>query len=69
MIDLLYNKLVQEFKMAKISKNAQRSGSKELLSKWGGKIIMKSKFENGKIKHYAECQASKNTARRPKDLF
>ncbi|UPA16034.1 hypothetical protein bcCo53_000155 [Borrelia coriaceae] len=55
--------------MAKISKNAQRSGSKELLSRWGGKIIMKSKLENGKIKHYAECQTSKNTARRPKDLF
>ncbi len=45
--------------MAKISKNAQRVGSKELISRWGGKIIMKSKFENGKIKHYAECQTSK----------
>ncbi|AGT27155.1 hypothetical protein CDQ96_00780 [Borrelia miyamotoi] len=55
--------------MAKISKNAQRSGSKELLSRWGGKIIMKSKVENGKIRHYAECQISKNIARKPKDLF
>ncbi len=34
--------------MAKISKNAQRVGSKELISRWGGKIVMKSKFENGK---------------------
>ncbi|WKC87853.1 hypothetical protein [Borreliella japonica] len=55
--------------MAKISKNAQRGGSKELISRWGGKILMKSKFENGKIKHYAECQTSKNIARKPRDLF
>ncbi|AHH10316.1 Hypothetical protein BCO_0099300 [Borrelia coriaceae ATCC 43381] len=60
---------MRSLKWQKFLKIAQRSGSKELLSRWGGKIIMKSKLENGKIKHYAECQTSKNTARRPKDLF
>lgn len=52
-----------------ISKNARRGGAEELVSKWGGKIIMRTVFENGKIKHFAECQETKNTARRPKDLM
>jgi len=52
-----------------VSKNARREGAKELLSRWGGAIKMRSIFENGKIRHFAECEKSKNTARKPKDLM
>jgi hypothetical protein len=52
-----------------ISKNARREGAKELLSKWGGKIRMKSVFEDGKMKHVAVCEKTGNTARRPTDLM
>lgn len=55
--------------MAQISKNAKRQGAQELTSRWGGKIVMKSVFENGKIRHYALCEKSGNTARKPKELF
>jgi hypothetical protein len=53
---------------ANISKNARREGAHELTSKWGGKIIMKSVFEKGKIRHYALCEKTGNQARRPKEL-
>ena len=54
----------------KISKNARRNiQSQELTSKWGGKIIMKSVFEKGKIRYYALCEKTGNTARRPKDMM
>ena len=53
----------------KISKNARREGAQELLSKWGGKIIMKSVFENGRMRHVAVCEKTGNTGRRPKDLM
>jgi len=52
-----------------ISKNARRGESQELLSRWGGKIVMKSVFENGKIRHYAVCEKSGNQARKPRDLM
>jgi hypothetical protein len=52
-----------------ISKNARREGVQELISRWGGKIVMKSVFKNGKLKHIAVCETSGNTARRPKDLM
>ncbi len=55
--------------MSKISKNARRMGEKELTSRWGGKIVMKSMFEDGKIRHYAECEKSKKTARKPSFLM
>jgi len=56
--------------MAKgISKNARREGAKELKSRWGGKIIMRSVFANGKLKHFAECEKTGTTARRPKELM
>ena len=51
-----------------ISKNARREGAQELLSKWGGKIRMKSVFENGKMKHVAVCEKTGNVARRPSEL-
>jgi hypothetical protein len=54
---------------ANISKNARREGAHELVSRWGGKIIMKSVFENGKMKHYAVCEKTGNQGRRPKDLM
>lgn len=52
-----------------ISKNARRGESQDLMSRWGGKIIMKSIFENGKIRHYAVCEKSGNQARKPRDLM
>lgn len=53
----------------KASKNAQARKSQNLLSRWGGKITMKSRFENGKMSHYAECESSGNISRRAKDLM
>lgn len=56
--------------MAKsISKNARREGAQTLVSKWGGNIKMRTVFKSGKIKHFAECEKTGNTARRPKDLM
>jgi hypothetical protein len=52
-----------------ISKNAKREEAQELISRWGGKITMKSVFENGKIKHFAVCEKTGKTARRPKELM
>ncbi|MCK4516024.1 MAG: hypothetical protein KAU31_12245 [Spirochaetaceae bacterium] len=52
-----------------ISKNARREGTQQLLSRWGGKIIMKSVFENGKMKHFAVCDKSGTTGRKPRDLM
>ncbi len=53
----------------KISKNARREGAHELTSRWGGKIVMKSVFENGRMRHYAYCEKTKNQGRRPRDLM
>ena len=52
-----------------ISKNARRQGAEALMSKWGGKIVMRTVFENGKMKHFAQCEKTGNTARRPKELM
>lgn len=54
--------------MAKISKNARREKSRDLISKWGGKIQMRSVFENGKVRHFAICDKTGNQARKPRDL-
>ncbi|MFW5801086.1 MAG: hypothetical protein ACOCVC_03580 [Spirochaeta sp.] len=53
----------------KVSKNARREGARELTSKWGGKITMKSVFENGKMRHFAVCEKTGNQARKPRDLM
>lgn len=53
----------------KISKNARREGAEALISKWGGQIKMHTQFRDGKIKHYAMCEKTKNTARKPKELM
>ena len=52
-----------------ISKNARREGAHNLVSRWGGNIKMKSVFKDGKLKHMAVCEATGNTARKPKDLM
>ncbi len=53
----------------KVSKNARRDGSKEIVSKWGGKIVVKSVFENGRMRHFAVCEKTGNQARKPRDLM
>jgi hypothetical protein len=52
-----------------ISKNARREGSQELLSRWGGRIVMKTVFEKGKLRHFAVCEKTGNKARKPRDLM
>lgn len=52
-----------------VSKNARREGAQELVSRWGGKIIMRSVFENGRMRHFAECSKTKKTARKPSMLM
>ncbi len=52
-----------------ISKNARREGAQQLMSRWGGKITMKSVFENGKMKHFAVCDKSGKIGRKPRDLM
>lgn len=56
-------------KAVQVSKNARREGAQELVSRWGGKIKMKSVFENGKMRHFAVCEKSGNTARKPAELM
>jgi hypothetical protein len=57
--------------MAKISKNARRIGQNDggLISRWGGVIKMRTSFRDGKLRHFAYCEKSGNTARKPKDLM
>jgi hypothetical protein len=55
--------------MPKISKNAHRRGAQTLISRWGGDIKMKTRFENGKMRHLAYCTRTGNTARKPKELM
>ena len=53
------------------SKNSTR-GKKEntkFISKWGGEILIKRVFKDGKMKTIAECQKTGNIARRPRDLM
>ena len=52
-----------------VSKNARREGAQELLSKWGGRIVMKTVFEKGKLRHYAVCEKTGNKARKPRELM
>ena len=53
----------------KISKNARHEGAQELTSRWGGKIVMKSVFAEGKMRHFAVCEKTGKEGRRPKDLM
>jgi len=36
-----------------------------LISRWGGKIIMRSSVENGRLRHFAECLKTGKAARKP----
>lgn len=56
-------------KVGKVSKNARRGEKNELVSRWGGTIIMRSIFKDGRLKHFAECTKTGNTSRRPKELM
>ncbi len=53
----------------KISKNARRTATVEMVSRWGGKISMKSIFRNGRLLHFAVCEKTSKRARRPRDLM
>lgn len=52
-----------------ISKNARRQGAQTFTSRWGGNIKMKSVFKDGKLRHYAVCEKTGNSARKPKELM
>lgn len=56
--------------MAGASKNSRTAVAtqKFICSDCGGEIVMKTLFENGKLKNLAECQKCKRTERRPKDF-
>jgi len=57
--------------MAKtVSKNSRKeSKTQRHISMWGGDIVMHTIMENGKLRHYAQCSKTGNTARKPKDLM
>lgn len=57
------------FMAGKVSKNARREGAKVLTSRWGGEIKMHTIMENGRMRHYAQCEKTGTTARRPKELM
>lgn len=66
----IYFEIPEELIMAgPVSKNAHREGERVMLSRWGGAIKMKSVFENGKLRHFAYCEKTGNTARKAKDLM
>ncbi len=56
--------------MAGASKNSRTTVAtqKFMHEGCGGEIIMKTMFENGKLKNIAECQKCKRVERRPKDF-
>ncbi len=55
--------------MPKVSKNARREGEKEVKSRWGGKIVLKTIVEHGRIRHYAQCEKTGVQSRKMKDLM
>lgn len=56
--------------MAGVSKNARTAvaAQKFICPDCGGEIIMKTMFENGRLRNFAECQKCKRTERRPRDF-
>ncbi len=55
--------------MAGASKNSRTAvATQKFLCPCGGEIVMKTMFENGKIKNIAECSKCKRIERRPKDF-
>ncbi len=56
--------------MAGASKNSRTTVAtqKFICPDCGGEIIMKTMFENGRLRNFAECSKCKRTERRPKDF-
>ena len=55
--------------MAGASKNSRTTvATQKFICSCGGEIVMKTTFENGKIKNIAECSKCKRIERRPKDF-
>lgn len=55
--------------MAGASKNSRTASSThKFLCPCGGEIVMKTLFENGRLRNVAECSKCKRVERRPKDF-
>jgi hypothetical protein len=55
--------------MAVASKNSRTSSStQKFFCSCGGEVKMKTVFENGKVKQFAECEKCKRLERRPSDF-
>ena len=56
--------------MAGASKNSRTTVATQKFEcpECGGEIVMKTMYENGKIKNVAECSKCKRVERRPKDF-
>lgn len=55
--------------MAGVSKNARTaSGTHKFECSCGGEIKMRSIFEKGKMKHFAECEKCKRKERKPRNF-
>lgn len=56
--------------MAGASKNSRTTVAtqKFTCSDCGGEIVMKTMYENGRLRNLAECSKCKRTERRPKDF-
>ncbi len=55
--------------MAGASKNSRvGSTTHKFFCECGGEVVMKTLFENGKLKNVAECTQCKRVERRPKDF-
>ncbi|MDR3312696.1 MAG: hypothetical protein LBS64_06160 [Spirochaetaceae bacterium] len=52
-----------------VSKNARTTVATQKFScNCGGEVVMKTMFENGKMKNIAECNKCKRVERRPSDF-
>lgn len=55
--------------MAGSSKNSRTTVTTHKFScSCGGEVVMKTLFENGRLKNVAECEKCKRVERRPKDF-
>jgi hypothetical protein len=60
----------KETPMAAASKNSRTTSSthKFICNSCGGEVKMKTIFENGKLRNFAECEKCKRVERRPRDF-
>ncbi|MBO8457630.1 MAG: hypothetical protein IAA81_05305 [Spirochaetes bacterium] len=55
--------------MAGASKNSRTTvATHKFFCPCGGEVVMKTLFENGRLKNVAECTKCKRVERRPKDF-